>query len=379
MRPTGGDAHTSPLPALLLMEPTSAPTSPTGAGSGVPDRARLEPLPRPAVLPPRRRGPNVFLVAMVVVLAAGLLFFAVRMLLSIGDSDVAGYLRSEVVPLVDQSNALGAELRGFLLKPPADRPQLKGQLDRWAAQSQELADEAAGLRPPGRLETAAAVLLTTLKARAVAFAGYRDAIVGAIDSTKTSGLVDRILETDRDILAADRTYRIFMAEAGAALGDAGADTSALPDSAYFPDPSQATQPAVKPFIERIVGAPQVGSGRNVAVTDVELRPEPETDGDGDLVVEGGPFEVLVRVQNLGERPESKLAVKVELRDATRSQLRTTTHEVSLEPGGSQEVLITDAEPFADEENGLIVTVGPLPGETADGDNARSMEFEWRAP
>lgn len=362
------------------MEPTSSPSQPAGTSPGTVDRSHdLEPLPRPAVLPPRRRGPNVFLVAMVAVLVTGIVFFLVRMILTADASDLSGYLRREAVPLVERSNALGDQLHAFLLKPPTDRSQLKDQLDRWANDSQELVDASAALRPPRQLEAAAAHLQTTLKARAVAFGGYRDAILGAINSTKTAGLVDRILDTDRDILASDRTYRIFSTEAGAALDGSGDPTFALPESAYFPDPAQATQPAVKPFVERIVGAPQVGSGRNVAVSEVEVRPEPTRDDRGNLVVEGKPFEVLVQVENLGERPESKLAVKVELRDEARSQIRTTTHEVSLAPGESQRVSVTDVEPFADEENGLIVTVGPLPGETADGDNARSMEFEWLGP
>lgn len=362
------------------MEPTSTSPQRLRTGSARTPRAEgLEPLPRPAVLPPRRRGPNVFLVAMVAVIVAGGIFVVVRMLLVADPSDIAGYLRGEVVPLVDRSNAMGDELRNFLLKPSADRAQIKSQLELWAAQAQELVDDVEALGPPGRLDTALAYLRTTFKGRAVALAGYRDAILGALDSTKTAGLVDRILDTDRDVLAADRTYGLFAAEAEGAISGAGEAVLAMPDSSWFPDPSQATLPAVKPFVERVVGAPQAGSGRNVSVGDVSVRPEPSRNDSGDTVVAGGPFEVVVKVQNLGERPETKLAVKIELRDATRSQLHTTTHEVSLVPGETREVVVEDVEPFPDQQNGLIVTVGPLPGETADGDNARSLEFEWQSP
>lgn len=316
---------------------------------------------------------------MVAVLVAGGLFLLVRMLLVNDAGDLTAYLRSDVVPLVERSNALGDQLRGFLVKPPGDRQQLKAQLEEWAGQGEEISRDAHALRPPGELAETVAYLQTTLKVRAVAVAGYRDAILGAIDSTKTAGLVERILDTDRDVLAGDRTYRLVVGAAAEAVGDTGG-AEGLPDSAWFPDPSQATLPAVKPFVERILGAPQVGSGRNVSVTGVEVRPEPRRDADGNLVVDAGqPFEVVATVENKGERPETKLAVKVELRDKTRAQLRTTTHEVSLAPGEVQEVVIGDAEAFPGEENGLIVTVGPLPGETADGDNARSMEFEMGEP
>lgn len=314
---------------------------------------------------------------MVAVIVAGAVFFLVRALVSADAGDLAGFVRKEMVPLVDRSNVLGEQLRGFLLKPPADRTQIRQQLDQWVAQSDALDEDAAALSPPRRLAPAAAFLQTTLKARAVAFAGYRDAILAGIDSTKTAGLVDRILDTNRDLLAADRVYRLFageVTEVGASTGEAA---FGVPDSAYFPDPSQATQPAVKPFVERIIGAPQVGSGRNVSVNDVSVRPEPSLDDGGNLVVEGGPFEVIANVQNNGERSETKLAVKVDLRDESRSRLHTSTHEVSLAPGESQDVRFDDVEPFAQQNNGLIVTVGPLPGETADGDNARSMEFRWR--
>lgn len=360
------------------MTPTTAPPERSGAGSAPTSRGEgLEPLPRPAVLPPRRRGPNVFLVAMVAVLVAGAVFVVVRMLFAADSNDLGGYLRQQVVPLVDRSNALGEQLRGFLVKPPADRSQVKSQLEQWALQSQAIVDDAALLRPPARLEAAVAYLSTTFKGRAVAMAGYRDAILSALDSTKTAGLVDRILETDRDLLAADRTYVLFATEADEAISQAGEAAVPLPPSAWFPDASQATLPAVKPFVERIVGAPQVGSGRNVSVNDIAVRPEPSRDDNGTTVVVGGPFEVAAKVQNLGERTETKLAVKIELRDATRSQLHSTTREVSLAPGEAQEVVVGDVEPFPDQENGLIVTVGPLPGETADADNARSMEFDWK--
>lgn len=311
------------------------------------------------------------------ILVAGVTFFAVRLLFLSGPPDLAGYARVRLGPLIDRSNQLGAEFQQFLVRPPGDRAQAKSQLELWDGKAADLVEDAAALRPPRELAPATAYLLTAFRARATGLAGYRETILAALDTTKTNGLVERLLEIDTTIVAGDRAYELFQAEIRDRAGENDQNID-VAQSAYFPDESQATAPSVKPFVERILGAPQAGSGRDVAVAELTVSPEPQPNEKGKLVVdEPGPLKIVVHVENHGERAEPKLAVKAELRDSSRSELVTTMREVALDPGAAQDVEIDDLVPFPNQENGLIISVGPLPGETVTADNTKSIEFIWR--
>ena len=332
----------------------------------------------------RHRGPNWALIAIAAVILAALVFLAVRA--TTAGSAQEDYVTETVTPLVDRSNELGDELAQLVARPEdnQDSDELMKRLEEWQADSEQLLEDAEAVEPPGEFRTANGQLVAVFSLRASGFADYLQSVELATEGKQDDAVgvvLEILLEANRDFLASDRLYAHFANTVEDVLVADGQADVEVPKSVYFAAPAAASEPATEQFAAALVGSDAVVGTHDVSLVSVGLDPQP-TSFEGDvqtIVSQGKGLEVSVTVKNNGDKTEDSIGVTVVLRKYGGGQdsVQRGSAEVNdLEPGASETVTITGLDPEPGR-NQLSVTVGPLPDETEEADNADRIDIDWQ--
>lgn len=274
---------------------------------------------------------------------------------------------------IERSTELGAELAQLRAEP--ERLRRDGIGRRMA----RLVDEArASVRAvqdteaPERLGVAASLLTATLAVRAGAVAGVQAALIAALGAGPPDAAVDGLARSAEDMVAADRTYRVFVESLPAA-----AVTAPMPASQWVADAQLWSRPELAAFVAglRSLGAPN--PVYNLSVVTVTTEPAAVATEAGAAVL---PVTRTIRLEivvaNTGNQPARRVTVLATLQGPA-GELDTAREFVDLGPGQRRAVVLAGLRPAGPGPSNLTVTVGPLEGEPVE-DNQRVLPLLLRA-
>lgn len=329
-------------------------------------------------LSPRRRGRRrprwllVGIVATAVVLAANAAFSGSespsRRLAQLAYLD-------EVRPHIDRSTSQGAAVDE--VRRDAVGLGAQGVTRRLARVAREADDVLAAVRatePPGPLETPHSILVATVAIRARVAAAVEDGMRRAFAEGPVEPAVDALVEAGEEMLAADRTYAVFM---DAIPRPAGVTTPLVPASSWTSDPALWTRPELAAFVTSIRSAATPTPVHDVGVLTVTTEPVAVgTEGNAAVLPLVRTLRLDVVVANTGNAAEKAVPVVATL-IGPAGEVDTARDFVDLAPGQRRSVPLGGLRPVPGGPSTLTVVIGPVEGEMSIPDNERSLGLVMR--
>lgn len=280
----------------------------------------------------------------------------------------------EVRPLVERSNAQGAELQDLRDRAgELGRAVIAKRLDRLAKESGDARTQAARLEPPEKLVTAHGLLLATFAARAHGTKALKDALGQVLGSAPPESVVQSLLSAGRDLVAADRNYALFVDEAPMA------EDAALPTSQWVADPATWEQAELQLFVFGLRASSTIQPVHDTAVVTFATEPAAVATGEGGVKIlpVAKTIKLQVVVANAGNEPVKRVQVIAELSGVDGGGVDTARDFVDLAPGQRATVQLGGLRPAPTGASLLKVRVGPVEGEANPGDNERTLTFTMR--
>ncbi len=329
----------------------------------------------------RRQGPNWAAIGLGLLVIVALVGLAVAAWTGRGATAEEAFVLDQVNPIADRSDQVAEDFTAFLADPAREYPNgLNDEIGDWASQARSIADEAKAIEPPDGLSDASGQFKAAMAARATALEMYAETIAAAGEERRmTDVLVSALTDANRDILASDRVYGLFVDDVEQALLDAGVANVEVRRSQYFVAPEVADEAATKRFAAILTGEEVIAGLRDVEILSVAFDPQPVSIDDDVLnIVADGSLTVIVTLRNNGDRTEKSLAVDVAIRTRDGRYIETDRSLVEIndiEPGKSQEVEVRGLRPEPGRSR-ILVQIGPVPNEEADEDNYQKIEIDY---
>ncbi len=277
-----------------------------------------------------------------------------------------------VRPHIEQSTAHGAEIAqvrsgGMRL----GRDGIRRRLDRVARQAQEALAAVQREEPPDDLATSHSLLVAAMAVRAKAATTLRDTLGGLTARQLPASAIDALTGAGEDVVAADRTYQVFLDSLPRAQG---VDAPVMPASRWTEDASLWSRAELVAFAAAVRSSAAPGSVRDVAVVVVTTDPAAVASEGGASVLpltRGLKLEAVVA--NVGNEAERRVPVVATLRGPT-GKLDTARDFVDLAPAQRRVVTLGGLQPVAGPPSTLSVVVGPVADEGSLADNGFSMSL-----
>jgi hypothetical protein len=258
----------------------------------------------------------------------------------------------------------------------------------------------------------------TIRARAAG--RVRDALTLALGTGAPEPAADALAEAGRDLLAADRTYEVFLELLAASerttsngLGAAGAPsattaapssteapatsapppvvidpnaappttskpppaTTLLPESRWVADPDSWSTLATTVLVRTLRASATLAPVHDVSVLVVTTNPASVGQDGGAIVLPMvKDLQVEIVIANTGNEPEKRVSVLLALDGGAGKD--TAREFIDLVPGQRRSLSLT-LHPVAGAPGTLTVTVGPVPGETTATDNIKVIAVLFR--
>lgn len=321
--------------------------------------------------PYRRRRLVVF--ALVASLLIVVIDLAVRSLADGPDRRLA-YL-DEARPLIEDSSQQGLDLDELRTGATRlDRVRFDRRVARLRAETEATVALARELAAPASLRDADALLISTLSIRAQAadrLAAAFTTLLGGGTSAQAAGQLGAVA---RDVRLADRLYALFAASA--ARVDGG---TTMPPSAWIADDPAWNDDALGRFVATLRTSGNLATVHDVAVVAVSVFPPPViTEGDEQVLATAEPLTVTIIAGNRGSVTEAEVRVVVKL-TVPGQQPVTLEDVVELAAGAERTVRLGKLAPVAGKQATLEITVEPVAGEQASGDNRTVLRLRVRPP
>lgn len=314
-----------------------------------------------------------------------LVFATVASLFALGVNAIAGGSRDEklrqlgylddVRPLVTDSTAQGADIVSIRASA-ADlgQPGVRRRLNSVVTQAKETLKSAKDLDVPEDVDDAHDLLVATLLLRVRGAESARAAMLDALGTEAQPAVVDRLVASGRNLVAADQAYKEF---ANVVANDLAKGTSqAVAASEWVPDVTQWEAPELTAFVNILKANSSVAPINDVAV--IIVRTDPVAvgkEGAKELL----PFTKTVRLEvvvaNVGNVAQKRVTVTASIQQGGLPDV--AQNFVDLNPGKRQALKVRGLKVLPGDAV-LTVTIGPLPGETSVVDNTITKQLSIHA-
>ena len=277
-------------------------------------------------------------------------------------------------PLVSRSSAQGAELaqvRAEGLK--LGRDGVRRQLGRVSQDAGATLGEVVRAEPPESLATAHSLLLATFTIRARAASTMNDGFTQAYTGVPLGPVVESLAGAAEDLVAADRTYQVFLHS----LPSGDGSSPAMPASRWVPDARPWDRSELGVFLGALRSSGVPTPVHDLAVLLVTTKP-PAVGIDGPAMVLPlvRSLQVEVVVANLGNSPERGVPVVATLTGVGGAS-ESLRDAVDLDPGQRRSLVLNGLATVPAGPATLKVVIEPIPGEANPADNARSQPVVLR--
>ncbi|MBA2610150.1 MAG: hypothetical protein H0U92_14530 [Actinobacteria bacterium] len=276
-----------------------------------------------------------------------------------------GYL-DEVRPLIADSTSQGADLLG-VRENASDlgKPGTRNRLNQVVKQTQDTLDAVKDIEPPSGVDEAHTLLVATLQLRVLGARAAAKDMIAALSAQTPAPIVERLVATGRNMIAADQTYKAFSDVVASELANEAA--KAVAASVWIADPTQWESPELTAFVNILKANSSVAP--IVDVSTVLIRTTPAAvgkEGEKFLLPKTPSIRLEVVVANIGNVAQKKVTVMATLTSATG--VDTARDFVDLSPGKRVALTLRGLRATPGDAT-LTVTIGPLAGETSTEDNS----------
>lgn len=281
----------------------------------------------------------------------------------------------KVRPQIDLSSEQGASIGQ--VRSDAGRLGRQGTSRRMARVTREADLVLAAVRrtkPPPTLATAHSILVATVAIRSRVAGGVADGLSAAFTDGPPDPAVEALVKAGEEMLAADRTYQVFV---DAFPRPEGVTAPLLPASAWAAEPALWSRPELAAFVGSIRSSATPSPVHDVGVLTVATDPAAvATEGNASVLPLVGSLRLEVVVANTGNAPEKAVPVVATL-IGPAGEVDTARDFVDLAPGQRRAVALGGLRPVPGGPSTLTVIIGPVEGETSIPDNERSLGLVLR--
>lgn len=186
--------------------------------------------------------------------------------------------------------------------------------------------------------------------------------------------VDALVQAGEEMLAADRTYDVFL---DALPRPEGVTAPLLPASSWASDPDMWTRPELHAFVTSIRSSTTPTPVHDVGVLTVTTDPlAVATEGNTAVLPLVRTLRLDIVVANTGNSPEEAVPVVATL-IGPAGEVDTARDFVDLAPGQRRSVPLGGLRPVPGGPSTLTVVIGPVEGEASIPDNERSVGLVMR--
>ena len=281
----------------------------------------------------------------------------------------------DVRPEVDRSTAQGAaidEIRGEALTLGSQG--VSRRLARVSREAEAVLAAVQDADPPEVLETSHTMLVATVAIRARVAAAVEEGMRLAFSDGPPEPAVDALAAAGEEMVAADRTYAVFV---DALPRPEGVIAPLLPASVWASDPGLWAPPEMAAFVASIRSSTTRTPVHDVGVLAVTTDPVAvATEGNATVLPLVRTLRLDVVVANTGNSAEKGVPVVATL-IGPAGEVDTARDFVDLEPGQRRSVPLGGLRPVPGGPSTLTVIVGPVEGESSIPDNERSVGLVMR--
>ncbi|MGH9177258.1 MAG: hypothetical protein ACRD0N_01700 [Acidimicrobiales bacterium] len=281
----------------------------------------------------------------------------------------------KVRPEIDRSNEQGASIAQ--VRTDAARLGRQGTARRMARVNREADQVLASVRSvkaPDWLATSHGIMVATTAIRSRVASAVADGLAAAFTAGPPEQAVDALAKAGEEMLAADRTYRVFV-DAFPRPDEVTAPL--LPASVWAPDPALWARAELAAFVASIRAAGSPAPVHDVSVLTVATNPPAvATEGNASVLPLVASLRLEIVVANSGNAPEKGVPVVATL-IGPAGEVDTARDFVDLDPGQRRAVPLGGLRPVPGGPSTLTVVIGPVEGESSYPDNERSMGLVLR--
>jgi hypothetical protein len=215
------------------------------------------------------------------------------------------------------------------------------------------------------------LLVATLELRVLGASAASKAMIDALSTQAPPTVVDRLVASGKNLLAADQAYKAFTEVVTTSL--VKGTSSAVAPSVWVPDGTQWESPELMAFVNILKANSSVNPVVDVATILVNTTPTAVgKEGAKLLLPKTGLVRLEVVVANIGNVPQKHVTVTASL--AQNGGLPDVAQNfVDLSPGKRQALSVRGLKATPGEAI-LTVTIGPLAGETSVVDNTKTLQL-----
>lgn len=330
-----------------------------------------------ALAPRRRRGRRprwllVGLVATVIVLLVNAAFTSSdnpsRRLAQLAYLD-------EVRPQLEASTAQGASISQVRSDAATiGRDGMKRRMARVVRDADAVVAAVRKADPPSSLATAHSILVATVAIRARVARALAEGLDAALTAGPPEPAVDTLARAGDELVAADRTYQVFV---DAVPRPDGVTTPVVPASVWADQPQLWSRPELTAFVTTLRSSIATTAVHDVGVLTVATDPPAVgLEGNASVLPIVRTMRLEIVVANTGNAPEKAVPVVATV-IGPAGEVDTARDFVDLAPGQRRAVPLGGLHPVAGGPSTLTVVIGPVQGEMAIPDNERTLQFLLR--
>jgi CARDB protein len=343
--------------------------SPTAESSsregGRPRRRRRLPTRPPA--PPG--GPQLYRLG---ILIAGLIILAVILILAVNScranqkqSAYKNYV-ADVGDVATQSEALGKQLNTRLTTPGIKLEELRGDVEGFRQQQEQILRKTQDLTPPGPLVEQQESLIEAMQFRVNGLDGLAQAFAKVAQTSNTEEAGRLLAQQASRLLASDVVYDdLFKEGTSRVLDEQGVTNVAVPDSNFLQGEDLASPDTWELIVRRLTQGPTAGGLHGNGIVEVRAQPGGQvlSQGADNTVKASEKLAFQVRVQNSGDNQETQVPVTLTIQqdpvirkrkvieridpDETKTVTFTGFGTIDFTGGSVLKVIV---EPVAGEQN-----------------------------
>jgi CARDB len=295
-----------------------------------------------------------------------------------GGDEAADYetYMTGVADILEQSDALGAELNELLTNPgDTTRAKIQGQLDQYLSTSERLELEAKALAAPNAFieQNVHQFFVMVMTFRHTGLTDLKPSLMNALEVQDTEVASEQISRSLYYLTNSDFLYReVFIPKATEILTEQNIDGVIVPDTVFMSDPDIASKVRVQEILASLKSTGNLQAVHGVAVAKVVAMPdEKEIEAGGTYNLQSSDeLAFLVTVENQGNMAEKNVPVVVTLQEVDATEPQKVTVEIpEMKPNEEQTVTVEGLNPTAYGEVALLrVEVGPVKDEKYNDNN-----------